>query len=250
MNRLFLDLPGVFVYVDDLLIASRSKDEHLRLLKEVLRRLNKVGLRLKLSKCNFLQEQIQFLGHRVSAKGVEPAQDRVQTLLDWPLPELAEDLSKFLGLLAFYGRFIHRFAHRAALLYDMLPRGPGGRLQKTHKLEWSEQSKAAFFDLRQALASRILLAHPIPGAPMRIISDASNRAAGAVLEQLQPQERGESKWVPLACYSKKFSERQSGYSTFERELLAMMLAVIKFRPLIAIAHRSLWKKWGNVAATR
>ncbi|GFQ84417.1 hypothetical protein TNCT_391991 [Trichonephila clavata] len=106
LDSLFRDLPFCFVYIDDILIASRNLDEHISHLKEIFRRLDENGLVLKISKCIFAKPEVDFLGHHVSASGIRPTTGRIQAILDFNRPSTVKQLRRFLGMLNFYRRFL------------------------------------------------------------------------------------------------------------------------------------------------
>ncbi|GFQ96371.1 hypothetical protein TNCT_495331 [Trichonephila clavata] len=106
LDSLFRDLPFCFVYIDDILIASRNLDKHISHLKEIFRSLDENGLVLKISKCIFAKPEVDFLGHHVSASGIRPTTERIQAILDFNRQSTVKQLRRFLGMLNFYRRFL------------------------------------------------------------------------------------------------------------------------------------------------
>jgi Reverse transcriptase (RNA-dependent DNA polymerase) len=133
MDRLFFDIPFVFLYLDDLLIASRSAAEHRRHLREVLQRLQDNGLVLNADKCVWGQSSMEFLGHQVSAQGVAPLADRIAAVRDFPQPRTVQQLQAFLSLFNFYRRFVPAAAAVIRPLTDALRGSPAG----TKAIQWS-----------------------------------------------------------------------------------------------------------------
>jgi cleavage and polyadenylation specificity factor subunit 1 len=219
MDNIFQDLPFVSVYLDDILIASRSHNEHMAHVKSVFQRLKETGLIIRREKCIFSVECIEFLGHRVSAAGCRPLTSKVQAIRDFPRPTRVKDLQCFLGMINFYHRFIPRCASILHPLYDSL-RGKS----QTAEVIWTPANSAAFDAAKAALSDATLLAHPRPDAPLALSSDASDVGVGAVLEQQTALG-----WEPLAFFSRQLTSAEKRYSTFDRELLAVYLAIRHFR---------------------
>jgi hypothetical protein len=217
MDKLFATLPFVYVYLDDILIASKSEDEHVRHLRAVFEVLTSNGLHVNVDKCKFAVTQVEFLGHLVSSTGVRPLTSHLEAIQSFPAPVTVRDLQKFLGLLNFYRRFVPRAAQLLKPLTDAL----GGK-KKT--LQWGEDQQLAFEEAKKAIARIAELTHPDPAAPVSLATDASSSHVGAVLQQWQRHH-----WRPLAFFSRKLSKAEVNYSTFDRELLAAFLAVKQFR---------------------
>ena len=224
MDRVFFDLPYSFVYLDDLLVASRCIEDHRRHLREVLGRLQQNGLVVNKEKCVFGCSSIEFLGHKVSAVGVSPLPDRVAALRRFPRPNTVRELQAFLGLFNFYRRFVPAAAATLKPLTDMLGGAPAGPT----RLSWSPSAAAAFSAAREALAATALLVHPSPHAQLSLVTDASASHVGAVLQQ---RLRGEP-WRPLGFFSQKLAPAETRYSAFDRELLAIYAAVLHFRHML------------------
>ena len=219
IDQVLRGLPFCYAYIDDLLVASTSPDEHKKHLRLVLLRLSDHGIIINPSKCRFGVAELEFLGHRVSADGIQPLQERVSAIQKFPMPDSIRKLRQFLGLVNFYHRFIPNCASILEPLNKLLAKSQG----VNRKLSWNATAKAAFTAIKDALATATLLSHPKPIAPMCIMSDASDRAVGAVLQQ---QIGG--RWQPLSYFSKKFRPAETRYSTFNRELLAVYLSIKHF----------------------
>ena len=210
----------VFKYVDDLLIFSKTKEEHLSHLTQVFEILNHAGLILNKEKCVFCVPEINFLGHTVGANGIRPLDAKIDAIQSFPRPKNMKQLRRFLGMINFYRRFLKNAAATLDPLNKMLsPFKSSKRL-----LVWDRQSEAAFENAKTQLAELSLLSYPIHGAPTILSTDASGVAVGGNLSQIQ-----DGKTVPIAFFSKSLSEAQRRFSTFDRELLAMYLAVRHFQ---------------------
>lgn len=220
MDGILGDLPFCVCYVDDILVFSSSKKDHLQHLQVVLDRLQQNGLVVKYDKCTFGAQEVEFLGHHLSARGVAPLPVKVEAVKEFPTPSTVKNLQEFLGMVNFYHRFIPHVAAILAPLYEALKGKP-------KKLLWGPHQEEAFNKAKDSLAAASLLVFPSHNASLQLTTDASNVAVGAVLEQLvhgQP--------YPIAFFSRKLSGAESRYSTFDRELLAVYLAVRHFRHMI------------------
>ena len=173
------------------------------------------------AECVFGVDAIDFLGHRVTAQGIEPLPERVEAIHQFPRPQEAKSLGEFLGIVNFYHRFI---PHAAALM------GPLHSMShvKGDKFQWSDQLQSAFDATKHALASATLLNHPSATATTCLTVDASDLG---VLEQFL-----DGSWKPLAFFSRKLDKAQKSYSTFDRELLAIYSAIRHFAYFLEGRH--------------
>ena len=139
MDRITNGLPGVFVYLDDILVASTSPEEHIKQLKALLQCLNVNGIVVNRDKCLFGQSQIEFLGHQVTKDGIKPLQKRVQAALEFSTPNTAKQLKRFLGMFNFYHRFI---PHAAAIVFPLTRALKGDPKTEDMDLAFSEAKHA------------------------------------------------------------------------------------------------------------
>lgn len=217
MDNILSDLPFAFVYLDDILVASRSDQMHHEHLRQIFRLLSSNGLIINRAKCIFGATELDFLGHRVCDKGICPLPNRVDSLLNCGAPTDRSSLQRFLGMINYYHRFLPQIA---GILAPLHAQATG----KGQTIEWSAACQMAFDRAKESLGKAVLLHHPRSDLPTSLTVDASNFAMGAQLEQQQ----GHS-WVPLAFFSRKLSDAQRKYSAFDRELLAAYSAIIHFR---------------------
>jgi hypothetical protein len=160
---------------------------------------------------------------RVSAQGTRPLGDKVVAIREFPRPTSLRKLREFLGLVNFH----HRFIRHCATLLDPLNNLLSNPGSNTRQLLWNEQASTAFTAVKEALAEATLLSYPKPHAPTCIMADASECAVGAVLQQ----EMVDS-WRPIAYFSRRLRPAERKYSTFDRELLAVYLAIKHFRHFV------------------
>jgi cleavage and polyadenylation specificity factor subunit 1 len=217
MDKILFDIPFVFVYLDDMLIASKSREEHEYHLREVLHRLQANGLVLNVAKCVWGLSEIEFLGHKISAEGVAPLANRVAAVQRFPRPANTQQLQAFLGLFNFYRRFVLAAAAIVMPLTDALKGSPASK----KPIQWSQQMVAAFDAAKAALSAAALLEHPAARAEISLVTDASSTHIGATLQQ---RRRGGG-WRPLGFFSGKLSAAEERYSAFGRELRHIALQV-------------------------
>lgn len=224
VDQVLRGMPFCFGYLDDILVASTSPEEHLSHLRQLFTRLTEFGLVINRSKCLLGVASLQFLGHCVDAGGISPTREKVQVISEIASPSTFGDLRRFLGLINFYRRFVPHCAQLLAPLDDLLRGDDSAKRKGSCPVVWTEEAEFTFQKVKSALAEATLLSHPKPSASLTLVVDASSVAAGAALHQWV-----NGAWQPLSFFSHKFDLTQSRYSTFDRELLAMYLAVRHFR---------------------
>ncbi|GBO17011.1 Retrovirus-related Pol polyprotein from transposon opus [Araneus ventricosus] len=169
-----------FAYVDDILVASEDLAKHKINLEKVFNRLKDYHLKINLEKCIFGQETIQFLGFQVSPGGVSPLPDRVKALTEYPLPKSVAELSRFLAMINFYYRFLKNAAGTQACLHDLVK----GRMKKDKTpIIWTDEIKEAFRECKELLKDAAMLAYHKHNTPLSLVTNASETAIGAVLQQ-------------------------------------------------------------------
>ena len=182
-------------------------------LREVFRRIREAGLKLKPSKCELFREEITYLGHIISARGMRTDPAKIKAIQEWPLPIYLTDVRGFIGLCSYYRRFIANFGDLIKPLSSLT--------MKTSDKTWREEHTCSFRELKTALTSAPLLAFPREGCEYILDTDASTWAIGAVLSQLQPDENGKLEERPIAFGSRLLLPRELNYCTRRRELLAI-----------------------------
>ena len=219
MNSIFFDFigKGVLVYMDDVLVYTKTFDEHMALLEKVLFRLWEHKMYPKLSKCKFAVQAIEYLGFHVGADGIRPSPEKVSAIEAWPT-ELANDtqVRQFLGTVNYCRNFMGpEFAVLAKPLQQLIKKGVD--------FVWTEEHTAAVKALKQRLVNYTTLSLPDLSKPFVLRTDASGQAIGAVLEQ---------DGRPIGFLSQKLTEAEMRYSTYEQELLAIIKALEKWRQLL------------------
>lgn len=203
------------VFFDDILIYSKDMHSHLLHLTEVLRLLADNQWKVKLSKCSFAKTEISYLGHIISGSGVSTDPSKIQTIQDWPVPINIKKLRGFLGLAGYYRKFVQNFGTISKPLTHLL--------KKNVPFVWTTETSQAFNTLKKALVSAPVLALPDFNKSFTLETDASEMGIGAVLAQ---------EGHPVAYVSKALGPRTQGLSTYEKECLAIMMAVDHWRPYL------------------
>lgn len=224
IHEVLRGLDFVFVYIDDVCIASSNSDEHKQHLRTVFERFREYGLMINISKCNFGQSSVKFLGHLVSSDGIAPLPDKVSAIEQYTQPTIAKDLRRFIAIINFYRRFIPNAVENQTTLQKLIN---GNRKNDKSIIVWNDAATAAFQKCKKELANAVMLAHPASNAPLILQVDASDTAVGAALHQIVANES-----QPLGFYSKRMTDTQKRYSTYDRELLSAYQGIKHFRHML------------------
>lgn len=219
MDDIFDDLiraNKVLVYMDDILVFSETREDHRAVVREVLTRLRQHGLYLKLEKCKFEKDEIDFLGLVIGGGRVSMDGAKVEAVRDWPRPKNISGVRSFVQFCNFYRSFVNDFAAITVPLNELL--------KKTVAWTWGEAQEGAFTRLKEEIAANVTLLIPVAGARFRLETDASDYAAGAVLHQVI-----DGKPRPLGFFSKTFNETERNYQIYDKEMLAVMWALANWR---------------------
>ncbi|XP_076912613.1 uncharacterized protein LOC143570977 [Bidens hawaiensis] len=210
MNRVFREFLDKFVivFIDDILIYSKSKAEHEDHLRIVLEILRKKKLYAKFSKCEFWLSKVAFLGHIVSAEGISMDPAKIEAVTNWPRPTLVSEVRSFLGLAGYYRRFVEGFSAIALPLTQLLRKGV--------KFSWNDDREKSFEELKKRLVSNPILTLPSGTGGYQIYSDASKKGLGCVLMQ-----HGKV----IAYASRQLKPYEVNYPTHDLELAAVIFAL-------------------------
>ena len=212
------------IYLDDIIIFSKSYDQHLERLARVLQRLRENGLKLSPKKCKFLMGKVTYVGHVVSSAGVEADSSKTDKIQTWPKPRNAAEVRSFLGFAGYYRKFVKGFAQIARPLYDLMPcltkKSKKPKKSETPAWIWGERQDQAFQQLKDALTLPPVLGYPDYQLPFELHTDASGKGLGAVLYQ----EQDGVKRV-LSFGSRGLKKGEQHYSAFRLEFLALKWAV-------------------------
>lgn len=213
-----LDNKTCFVYFDDIIVFAPDTNQLVQRCTEILDRLREHGLKLKPSKCQFAVDSVRFLGHIISARGVEMDPRRVEQVINFPTPKDPSDVRSFYGLCSYNRKFIRGFSHIARPLTPLMG--------KPTDFVWNDEAQKAFDELKLALTKTPTLVHFDPKANHELRTDASSFAMGAVLYQRHelPELTG-----TVLYWSRSMNGPQQNYSATERELLAAHEAIMELK---------------------
>ncbi|GFT05821.1 retrovirus-related Pol polyprotein from transposon 17.6 [Trichonephila clavipes] len=211
---------GALVYIDDIILFTKTIDAHFELLGKVFERFERIHLKFNPSKCQFLTKSCKFLGFVVTPEGILIDKDKSVSINEFPVPKDQKQIKSFLGCCNFYRRYIKNFAKRALPLTNLL--------RKDTPFEWTSETQEAFDDIKKAILNPPVLALPDQNVELQITTDASSRGIGAVLEQKYPN----SEVKPLYFFPKKLNPSQSKYNATVLEFFAIYTALNFFRPFL------------------
>jgi len=206
------------VYLDDILIFTRTEEEHAKAIKQVLQVLQEHKLFLRPEKCEFCKERIEYLGLVISENEVSMDPVKVAGVREWPTLENKTDIQAFLGFVNFYQRFIQDFSAKARPLFDLTC--------SKQVWTWSGKEQMAFEDLKTAVTAAPVLMSSQDLEPFRVEADSSDFATGVVLSQ---QSTTDGKWYPVAFYNKSLSSVERNYGIHDKEMLAIIHMLEKWR---------------------
>ncbi|KAK8768579.1 hypothetical protein V5799_014956 [Amblyomma americanum] len=217
MDNLLGDLPHVAVHFDDILVTGRTDEDHWKNVSSVLRRLQEAGLRLKLAKCEFMKETVEYLGHVITSKSLQPSLKNIEAVLSAPKPRDCKTLQSYIGLTNFYRKFIPQLSTVLHQLNNLLSPGT--------LRPWEPAQEDAFCRSKALLASASTLAHFDPAKVTVLVTDASPYGLGAVLAQREADgmER------PIAFASRSLASAERNYCQLGKEALAVVFGVMRFK---------------------
>ncbi|QNQ00124.1 Retrovirus-related Pol polyprotein from transposon 17.6 [Yarrowia lipolytica] len=223
----FLD-KTVCVYLDDIIIFSKDVESHQKHVEEVLDRLREQKFYAKKSKCEFFKDKMEFLGHVVSAEGIEACPEKVKAVEEWPQPESGLNLMSFLGLAGYYRRFIPNYSRIASPLIELASVSTKTKrsAKPARPFLWTPECTKAFQKVKEELVSGKVMMIPTMEDPFKVSTDACDVAVGAVLQQWSVKDKA---WRPVAYESAKLTAAQKNYCTREKEFYGIIHALKKWR---------------------
>lgn len=224
------------VYLDDILIFSNNKEDHIRHVREVLARLREFALFVKMEKCDWHTDHTEYLGYIISPAGVSIDPERVKTIQKWPMPATVRDVRVFIGFMNYYRRFIANFSKLALALTKLTQKtpnsargGPAQRREESQPLQIGPEARESFRLLKNAFLEVPILTHYNPERETRVEVDASGGAIAGILSQLAPNEGKKPLWRPVDFYSRKLIDAEYRYDTHDQELLAITKSLEHWR---------------------
>ena len=212
----------VLVFIDDILIFSKTSEEHKKHIDIVLQLLREQSIQIKPSKCVWGQTELPYQGHIVGQDGIKPDPKKVQVVVDWPRLTTVKEVQQFLGLTNFFKRYVQGYSQLTAPLTDLT--------RKNVPFVWDESCMGAFNGLKQALTSAPVLTPPDPKLPFELVTDSCGFGLGAVLMQ---------EGRPVAFYSRKMTKAERNHVNHEQELLAVIASLKVFRCYLMGEHFTL-----------
>ena len=257
MSECFHDMNFVRIYIDDIIIFSRTAKEHLEHLEAVLERCAAKGITLKASKCHFLKQKLKILGYYISADGITQDPEKLESIKEFKRPSNVRSLRRFLGMIQFFRMFSSSTARILHPLYELCKKG--------HRWKWGEKEDLAFRDIKTELLKKRTLVYPDVNERFYVSVDASDFAYGANLYQLRKAEDGtlqldevlafSDDWseaekdafrrdekVPfiVESFSKKWNKHEVNYSTSEKECLAIVNALERWSHYLTPREFEVW----------
>lgn len=211
------DAGDVIIYMDDMLIATRTIDEHLRILDKAFKLLVDNCLELRIDKCKFIQTEIEYLGYLVKDDGIWPTSQGTRAVQEFPVSRNMHDVQGFVSLCSYFRKFIEGFSITAKPLYDLC--------KKNVMFQFKEKEMIAFETLKRKLVDAPVLAIYSPYDETELHTDASALGFAAILMQ----KKADRKFHPVFYFSKRTSDSESRYHSFELETLAIVYALRRFR---------------------
>ena len=217
MDRVMVGLLGdvCLVYLDDVIIMGRNFKEHLKNLEKVFYRIRGANLKLSPNKCDLFKNKVSYLGHIISAEGVQTDPDKVKAVKEWPVPKNKTEVRSFLGLCTYYRRFVKNFSDIAKPLHRLT--------EDKRNFIWDLDCERAFIELKRHLCETPILGYPSRDGRFIVDTDASNTGIGGVLSQIQGDQQ-----VVIAYFSKALSKPERNYCVTRRELLAVVKTLQHF----------------------
>jgi len=213
MNDLFRDMVNqgnTATFINDIIVATDTKEGHDEIVEEVLRRLEENDLFVKPEKCKWKVREVEFLGVVIGPQRVRMQREKVDGVLGWPTPTNAKNMQKFMGLANYYRRFIQDFSRTAKPLNILVG--------KDRKWEWGAEQQGVFKELKRRFTMEPVLAVPDRDQEMRVEADASDYATGGTLSV----KGADRKWRPVAFISKSLSPVERNYKIHDKEMLAVI----------------------------
>ena len=215
MDLILAGIPGVYIYIDDILILAKDLEEHEQICRRLFHRFRQARLTLEPRKCFFLRKEAEYLGHIIGKGQIKPNPNKIRAVREYPVPKTQKKVKQFLGLVSFYRKFIQGFAKIAQPLNRLLRKGID--------FKWGKEEQESFEMLKEALCKEPILVGPDFDKPFTIITDASDYALGAILTQ---NDR------VIAYASRTLKKNELKFSPYEKELLAVIFGTEQFRAYV------------------
>lgn len=218
--------PFAFCYLDDIIVATPDFQTHQDILMKIYYRLKNANLTINLDKCEFCRPSLTYLGFLVDQNGLRTNPEKVDSILNFPVPKTTTQIKRFIGLVSYYRRFIKNFSSTSSAITDLLK----GR-KKGQPITWTDDAEKAFIDIKNRLTTSPVLAAPDFNEPFVIQTDASDTGLGAVLYQ-----RSDGVEHPVAYASRTLNKCERKYTVTEKECLGVIFGIERFRSYVEGTH--------------
>ena len=218
-------LEFVITYIDDLVVFSKNFHDHLKHVDAVLNRLDLANLSINPNKCSFFQQTISILGYTISENGIEISKEKMHAIADYPVPKKVKEVRQFLGVMQFHSKYIKNFTEKARPLQKLTC--------KNAKFNWGENEQISFEALKEAMLTPPILKFPDFSLPFDIITDASDIAIAAVLQQHQNAQP-----CIIDCIGRVLNKAEMNYTITERELLSIIYALTKWERYLKTSQQT------------
>jgi len=201
---------GIVIYIDDILIYSQTEEEHVELVRWMVKKLSENGLCINIDKCIFHVPEVEFVGFQIGTQGVQMNQKKVEDILNWPAPRRVKEVQKFIGFANFYRRFIQGFSKLTLPIQTLTHNG--------FMWNWTQQYQEAFKELKYRFTTTPILGHYHTERYKQIETDVSDLAKAGILSQYEPDKR----WHPLAFYNKCFLPAELNYDAHDKNMVVIV----------------------------
>lgn len=220
MDKIFNGMENVVTYFDDIMVATSDWPTHMEVLREVFMRLRKFNVRARWEKCHLFQERLRFLGIIIDREGLRPDKSKIEAIVNMPPPSNLAEARSLMGAIGFYLKFIKSMSSL---------RHPIDKLfRKDAEFEWTKECQSAFDRFKEILSSDLMLVHYNPNVDICVAADASQNGIGAVAYHAYP----DGSMKAFYHVSRRLTETEQRYSQIEKEALAIVFGVTKFRKYI------------------
>ncbi|XP_063380957.1 uncharacterized protein K02A2.6-like [Cydia fagiglandana] len=220
LEQMFVDIPRVGVFLDDVVITGLDDQEHLKNLTAVFERLQKYGLKIKNEKCSFMSESITYLGYVVNSEGIHTCPKKIEGIVNATTPSNVTELRSFIGMTMYYAKFVKNISTIMAPLYALL--------KKEMKFNWTAECDMAFNEIKHLLSSSKVLVHYSPDLPLILTTDASSYGVGGVISHIMPDGTERA----IAYASRVLNKAERAYSQIDKEALGIIYSVKKFHQFL------------------
>jgi len=241
MRIIFQGLDFVKIYLDDVLILSDTFEEHMKHIQLALDRIKKYNIKLRMDKCYWAVQKLEYLGHVISPEGITPNKKRIENILKFKTPRTRKQLQKFIGMINYLAKFIPGLSTKLEILHNIKYNTKNPKANPTIP-NWNADLQHAFDMLKKELESLpMLLHHPDLSKEFIIETDASATCIGSVLYQKQNDIL-----VPIEFASRKFTETESRWDTGEKETYAIIWSIQRWRRYLIQKHFTVFSDHWNL----